>query len=260
MGLLRRSRVLKERKHLKKDLTLEEKAFQRFLALFNKKSNIKFSNSPKEFYKLNLEIYDVLKKILEIDNLELHLLNQIAKEMNKEIDASVLEPTSQTNMNLSKIKRYIEEYEQLISSENKLLKKEEYEKIQELIDEEKDLEKKFDELLLVVLREIKDLVKNILEKFPLISVIIPAYNEQSYIQKTVKSAKRQSYPNKEIIVINNASTDRTNENISPYTHYVVFSKEKGVSKAKNHGAKLAHGNLLVFLDADCVMRKDLLDK
>lgn len=128
------------------------------------------------------------------------------------------------------------------------------------MEKEKELEKEFNITILSMLRDIKSLIKNTIENKPLISVIIPAYNEDKYIRTTLHSIKRQTYPNKEIIVVNNASIDLTSQKIKPYTYKELYLEQKGISFAKNNGAKRAKGEILIFVDADSILRKDLLEK
>ena len=93
----------------------------------------------------------------------------------------------------------------------------------------------------------------------MISVIIPACNEEKYIYKTLNSIKKQRH-NKEIIVVCNGCTDNTYKIAKKYTKKVFNLKERNVSKARNHGAKKAKGNILVFLDADTHLTNNCLKK
>lgn len=98
------------------------------------------------------------------------------------------------------------------------------------------------------------------ELVPKISVIVPAYNEEEYIASTLKSLCGQTYPDYEIIVVVNASTDKTAEVARRYTPFVWVTEEKGAAKARNLGARMARGEILVFLDADTTAPDDLLEK
>lgn len=86
----------------------------------------------------------------------------------------------------------------------------------------------------------------------LVSIIIPAYQAETFIKRSVNSALRQSYKNIEVIVIENGSTDHTVEVIeSIQDKRVVFLRsDKGVSNARNKGIEKASGEFLLFLDAD----------
>jgi glycosyltransferase involved in cell wall biosynthesis len=90
---------------------------------------------------------------------------------------------------------------------------------------------------------------------PLVSVVIPAYNAQSFIQETLLSVKNQTYTHLEIIVINDGSTDETEkiaQNIakSDARITIISIKNSGVSAARNTGISKALGHYIVLLDAD----------
>jgi len=88
---------------------------------------------------------------------------------------------------------------------------------------------------------------------PLISVIIPVYNGEKTIQATIQSVQQQTYPNLEIIVINDGSTDCTITVIEALadTHIRLFSQSNsGQAMSRNYGATMANGEYLSFLDAD----------
>ncbi len=92
----------------------------------------------------------------------------------------------------------------------------------------------------------------------LISVIIPAYNAEVFINETLSSVKNQTYTNWECIIIDDGSTDNTGTIAKEYIgadkrfHY-IFQSNKGLSAARNAGLQLATGNLIQFLDADDVL-------
>ena len=86
-----------------------------------------------------------------------------------------------------------------------------------------------------------------------ISVIIPAYNEEKYLERTL-----QALHDVEIIVVCNGCTDRTEEIAKRYAHKVIVLKEKGVSHARNEGAKATSYERLIFLDADIRVDESVL--
>lgn len=93
-----------------------------------------------------------------------------------------------------------------------------------------------------------------------ISIIIPTYNEEKYIRKTLESIKNQPYKDVEVIIADSDSSDRTRE-ISKKTYprvKIVLKKQRGVGIACNAAAKLAKGRLLMFIDADTSITKNLL--
>ncbi len=87
---------------------------------------------------------------------------------------------------------------------------------------------------------------------PLVSVIIPAYNAVTFLGETLDSVLAQSYPNLEIIVVNDGSTDATPHLLDNYSNRirVLHQANAGQAAARNHGAREAHGELLAFLDSD----------
>lgn len=97
---------------------------------------------------------------------------------------------------------------------------------------------------------------------PSVSVIIPSFNRAGYIAKTLQSALGQSYKDKEIIVIDDGSTDNTYEAIRPYLDKIIYYKNKtngGPPVARNLGLKLAKGRYIAFLDSDDLWLPGKLD-
>jgi glycosyltransferase involved in cell wall biosynthesis len=87
---------------------------------------------------------------------------------------------------------------------------------------------------------------------PLISVVIPSYNSGAYIVDAVESALAQTYPTKEVIVIDDGSTDDTRARLTPWLDKVryIHQANGGVSQARNRGIAEARGEAIAFLDAD----------
>ncbi len=92
-----------------------------------------------------------------------------------------------------------------------------------------------------------------------LSIIIPALNEEDYIEKTLKSIKDSDYQDYEIIVVANGCTDNTVEK-SKLADKILVLKEKGVSLARNKGVEIAKGKVFVFLDADILVKKNTLSE
>jgi len=84
----------------------------------------------------------------------------------------------------------------------------------------------------------------------MLSVIIPAYNEENYIGRCLQSLSQQSYRDFETIVVCNGCTDRTCEIARNLGSKVIEIQEKGIVLARNVGANEALGETLLFLDAD----------
>ena len=92
----------------------------------------------------------------------------------------------------------------------------------------------------------------------MLSIIIPAHNEERYVEQCLRSIKNQKFSDYEIIVICDSCTDKTKDIAKKYTKKVHEIKKKNVSAARNYGANKAKGDVLVFLDADCVIAPNLL--
>lgn len=88
---------------------------------------------------------------------------------------------------------------------------------------------------------------------PLFSIIIPLYNKENFIVKTIESALAQTYQDFEIIIINDGSTDKSLEQVNQIidSRISIFTIEnQGVSHARNFGISKASANYMAFLDAD----------
>lgn len=96
--------------------------------------------------------------------------------------------------------------------------------------------------------------------WPLVSVIIPTYNSAAYLPHAIDTVLAQNYPNVEIIVVDDGSTDNTNDVLAPYQKNIriIFQKNAGSAAARNRGIAEANGELIVFLDADDLLLPDKL--
>jgi glycosyltransferase involved in cell wall biosynthesis len=88
---------------------------------------------------------------------------------------------------------------------------------------------------------------------PIISIIIPAHNEERYLGRTLETLERQNYPEFEVIVVANGCTDGTEQTARGRCDRLVVLSQKGLGVARNLGARMARGELLVFLDADTTL-------
>ena len=100
---------------------------------------------------------------------------------------------------------------------------------------------------------------------PLLSIVVPAYNVQNYLQECLDSVVRQNNNEIEIVLVNDGSTDRTDDICKSYSrkykniHY--FSKENGgLSSARNYGIDHAEGLYVSFLDADDFLPDGCIEK
>ncbi len=93
-----------------------------------------------------------------------------------------------------------------------------------------------------------------------ISVIIPAHNEEELLPFCLKSLEAQNFSGVyEIILVDNASTDRTSQVAEEFGVKIVYEGRKGIAYARQKGASAAHGDILAFTDADTILPPDWLE-
>lgn len=106
--------------------------------------------------------------------------------------------------------------------------------------------------------------KYVWESLPHVSVIIPAYNNGQFIDFTLQSIFRQTYPKEkiEIIVVDDGSTDNTAEILERYRERLLFIRQnnKGIANARNRGMSLAQGEIITFFDADDIWYEERIGK
>jgi len=87
-----------------------------------------------------------------------------------------------------------------------------------------------------------------------VSVVIPTFNSGRYLPEAIESALAQSAAPREVIVIDDGSTDDTRERIRPYMSRINYryQSNQGVSAARNQGLRVASGEFIAFLDSDDV--------
>lgn len=95
---------------------------------------------------------------------------------------------------------------------------------------------------------------------PKFSIIVPAYNMEKYIKRTLDSIKKQTFKDYEVIVIDDGSTDKTVEVAKKAKVKVIEHKHAGLSVVRNAAIKEAKGDYIVMLDSDDWWDKDLLKK
>jgi glycosyltransferase involved in cell wall biosynthesis len=94
---------------------------------------------------------------------------------------------------------------------------------------------------------------------PLVSILIPAYNAERFLAETIRSALRQSWPHKEIIVVDDGSKDNTLALAKTFASAgvkVVTQPNQGAAATRNHLAVLAQGDYFQWLDADDLLSPD----
>lgn len=97
---------------------------------------------------------------------------------------------------------------------------------------------------------------------PQVSVIIPTFNRAWAVGRAIDSVLSQDYPNFELIVVDDGSTDPTRDLLSAYTDRIVciYQSNQGVSAARNRGIAAASGDLIAFLDSDDYWLTDKLSR
>ena len=93
-----------------------------------------------------------------------------------------------------------------------------------------------------------------------VSIVIPAHNEEDSIANTLKAVCAQNYPDFEVIVVDNASSDKTSEIASKFSVKVVRENRKGLLFARECGRKAASGDIIANVDADCLPQENWLSK
>lgn len=97
----------------------------------------------------------------------------------------------------------------------------------------------------------------------MISIIIPLYNKEKYIARTLNSVLKQTFKDFEIVIVNDGSNDKSIEIIETFTDNrikLISQKNSGVSSARNKGIKESKYDLIAFLDADDEWNENYLDK
>jgi glycosyltransferase involved in cell wall biosynthesis len=97
---------------------------------------------------------------------------------------------------------------------------------------------------------------------PLISVIIPTYNGERYIVRTVDSALTQTYPHREVIVVDDGSPDHTAAALKSFEDRIIYIRKAngGPASARNAGIARARGEYIAFLDGDDLWEKEKLSE
>ena len=98
-------------------------------------------------------------------------------------------------------------------------------------------------------------------KKTLISIIVPVYNTEKYIERCLDSIMKQDYPNFEVILVNDGSTDESGIIIQKYKEKYknisyIKQENKGVGAARNAGIKVAKGDYISFVDSDDLIMED----
>ena len=94
------------------------------------------------------------------------------------------------------------------------------------------------------------------ERPVLVSVIIPTYNRRNYIRESLDSVLAQDFYDFEVIVVDDGSTDGTEEEVRPYQDRICYTRQenKGAGAARNVGIRKARGQYIAFMDSDDLSR------
>ena len=98
---------------------------------------------------------------------------------------------------------------------------------------------------------------------PLISVIVPIYNVEAYLEKCIKSILSQDYTPLEIILVNDGATDGSGEICDKYAKQyenitALHKKNGGLSSARNAGMEIMRGEYVSFIDSDDYIAPDMI--
>ena len=105
-----------------------------------------------------------------------------------------------------------------------------------------------------------------MENQPLVSVIVPCYNMERFISETIVSVQRQTYSRWELLIVDDASNDRTAEIIQNHCqqdhriNFFVKHNHSGIADTRNQCLKMAKGRYLAFLDADDLWHPEKLEQ
>ena len=99
----------------------------------------------------------------------------------------------------------------------------------------------------------------------LVSIIMPSYNTASFIAKSIQSILAQSYKDWELIIVDDCSTDNTDEVVKPYLSderikYFMNEKNSGAAVSRNRALREAKGKWIAFLDSDDLWMPEKLEK
>ena len=102
------------------------------------------------------------------------------------------------------------------------------------------------------------------DNLPLISVVLPVYNVENYLEKCLNSVVKQTYKNIEIIIVNDGSLDSSIDICNKYANkdsrIKVFTKPNGgLSDARNFGIKKSMGEFITFIDSDDYVTDDYVE-
>ena len=99
---------------------------------------------------------------------------------------------------------------------------------------------------------------------PKVSIIIPGYNQADFLDETIQSVLKQTYPNIEVVIVNDASPDNTDEVVrqfnDPRIKYIVHEKNSGLATTRNTGIRNSTGEIIALLDGDDIFHPEKIQK
>lgn len=99
------------------------------------------------------------------------------------------------------------------------------------------------------------------DRFPVVSIIIPVYNRKKLVVEAVESALEQTYPNVEVVVVDDASNDGTEQILKTFHSSISLIRQPqntGQSAARNKGIAACRGEYVLFLDSDDTLESDAI--
>lgn len=104
-----------------------------------------------------------------------------------------------------------------------------------------------------------------MENLPLVSVIMPCYNVENYVAESIASVQRQSYSHWELLIVDDASTDRTVQIVKDLAdqdekiRFFAKDQHSGIADTRNQCIQMAQGHFLAFLDADDIWHPEKME-
>lgn len=239
-----------------------------------RENSIMTSNDKK--FKSSYGYYYTIFKILPLIEKEIkdeHILNVYLNHLNDLKNSSIEEAKEiKEKNNLLKIKNIKEKvlFKYIILDNAKV--KQKNEKLNLLLKRANDKKNKLKKIRKKIVRKVKTLLKvtipNIFRsksKIPQVSIILPIYNVEKYLDETIKSLLKQTMKNIEIICIDDGSTDKSLEIAQFYSKKhsnikIIAKKHEGAGIARNIGIKNAKGEYLLILDSDDIFEPTLCEK
>jgi glycosyltransferase involved in cell wall biosynthesis len=104
-----------------------------------------------------------------------------------------------------------------------------------------------------------------MKEFPLVSIVLPVYNDEDTVEACVRTLIEQDYPKKDIVIADDSSTDRTPEILAKLAKKhqnikIVRIAHSGVTKARNFGIRISRGKIIFYAEGDAIYNKDYVSK